>query len=164
MRLPWRDRVRAAQEGQRSRLRDHSLWLLWLPWGQRVPVNEQKGSAQERAQDWSDNVKSPGAAQRQRLDTRLDGKEETGYLRAGQEALQDRWGQMLLGYPRTAKGEVGSLNPSTPQTSSCPHPTPTSLSHILYPPSLPSVRVSPEGQEGPGHLSRLALPSAQSVR
>lgn len=79
-----------------------------------------------------------------------------GYLRAGQEALQDRWGQTLLGYPRTAQGEAGSLNRSTPP--------PTSSSHVLYPPSLPSARVSPEGQEGHGHPSRLALRSAQSVR
>lgn len=53
------------------------------------------------------------------------------YLRAGQEALQDRWGQMLLGYPRTtAWAQTESLNPSTPQPSSHPriqhefHPTP----------------------------------------
>lgn len=59
------------------------------------------------------------------------------HLRAGQEALQDQWGQMLRGCPRTtAWGEAGSLTPSTPQPSSHPHlrhefhPTPqTSLSH-----------------------------------
>lgn len=92
-----------------------------------------------------------------------DYKEEMGYLRAGQEALQDRWGQMLLGYPRTAEGEAGSQScHSTDPFLSPPHPT--SLSHVLYPPSLPSVRVSPEGQEGHGRPSRLALQSARSVR
>lgn len=41
-----------------------------------------------------------------------------GYLRAGQEALQDRWDQTLLEYPRTAQGEAGSLNRSTPPPTS----------------------------------------------
>lgn len=40
-----------AQGGQKSKI-SHSLWLLWLLWGQRVPVNEQKGSAWEMAQEW----------------------------------------------------------------------------------------------------------------
>lgn len=40
------------------------------------------------------------------------------HLRAGQEALQDQWGQMLRGCPRTtAWREARSLKPSTPQTS-----------------------------------------------
>lgn len=44
------------------------------------------------------------------------------HLQAGQEALQDQWGQMLPGCPRTtAWGEAGSLNSSTLQPSSHPH-------------------------------------------
>lgn len=58
-RLPWRDRVEPSSGRAKSKLIGHSLWLLWLLWGQRVPVNKQKGSAQERTQAWRDKVTSP---------------------------------------------------------------------------------------------------------
>lgn len=57
--LPCRDRVKPSSGRAKSKLRGHSLWLLWLLWGQRVPVNKQKGSAQERTQAWRDKVTSP---------------------------------------------------------------------------------------------------------
>lgn len=65
-----------------------------------------------------------------------------GYLRAGQEAPQDRWGQMLLGYPRKAQGEAGSLDPSSPQSSSCPHPPPPHPS-TTPPPDISEPRPIP---------------------
>lgn len=58
-RLPWRDRVKPSSGRAKSKLIGHSLWLLWLLWGQRVPVNKQKESAQEWTQAWPDEVTSP---------------------------------------------------------------------------------------------------------
>lgn len=69
------------------------------------------------------------------------GGEGDGHLQAGQEALQDRWAQMLLGYPGTAWGEAGPSVPPSHRTV----PPYLSMDSILPRPSepCPTPTVSP---------------------
>lgn len=101
-----------------------------------------------------------------------------GYSRGGREALQDRWGQMLLGCPEVGRGlgQVGrprrlqsthshrtAASRIPPRRGSRPYPL-DFQAYTLHPPSRPSVQRRPEGQEVPGHPSLLALQGGRSVQ
>lgn len=72
-------------------------------------------------------------------------EEEMGYSQGGQGDLQDRWGQMLLGYPRKGRGFLQLGRPLHLLPQPIP-PTPTPIRTLIprhLPGPHPLLTVSP---------------------